>query len=94
MATEIFIRNLPNGTTEEFLREFLSNTVEIVEIKFLPDPNPNTSDCQALVVVDLAHYDAEQLANRFNGRIIDGHTLRVVASLFNTLRSAPDPDAS
>jgi RNA recognition motif-containing protein len=90
MPTEVFIRNLPDGTTEEFLREFLSNSVEIIEIKFISDPNPNTTDCQALVLVDLPHYDAEQLANRFNGRIVDGHTLRVVASLYNTLQSAPE----
>jgi RNA recognition motif-containing protein len=94
MATEVFIRNLPDGTTEEFLREFLANAAEITEIKFIPDPNPNTSDCQAMVVVDLPHYDAEQLANRFNGRIVDGHTLRVVASLYHTLQSAQEPGLS
>ena len=94
MATEVFIRNLPDGTTEEFLREFLANVAEITEIKFIPDPNPNTSDCQAMVVVDLPHYDAEQLANRFNGRIVDGHTLRVVASLYHTLQSAQESGLS
>jgi len=92
MSTEVFIRNLPDGTTEEFLQEFLANTAEIIEIKFIPDPNPNTSDCQAMVVVDLPHFDAEQLANRFNGRIVDGHTLRVVASLYQTLQSTPEQD--
>lgn len=82
MATEIFVRNLPDGTNEEFLQEFLSDSAKILKIQFLPDPNPNTTGCQASILVDLPRYDAEQLASRFNGRIVDGHTLQVIASLY------------
>ena len=82
LATEIFVRNLPDGTSEEFLHEFLADSVKILKIQFLPDPNPNTTSCQASILVDLPLYDAEQLASRFNGRIVGGHTLQVMASLY------------
>lgn len=85
MAVEIYVRNLPENMNEESLKGILPETLDIREISFLDDPNPNTTEHMAVILVEMPFYDAEQLANRYNGRIVDGKELRVVASLYNTL---------
>ena len=83
MASEIFIRNLPDNVTEEVLREFIGSHIEILEIEINEDPNPNTSSHRAYIRVNVPHYDAEQLARRYHGRIMDGRKLSVYVSLYD-----------
>ena len=75
MAT-MLIRNLPDRADEARLREVLGDD-RVRAIEFQEDPNPNTSQRQALVDLDMSAYDAEQLARKYQGMILEGRELRI-----------------
>lgn len=75
MAT-LLIRNLPNRVDDARLREVLGEH-QVTNIEYQDDPNPNTSDRQALVTLDMPAYEAEQLANKYNGMILEGRQVRI-----------------
>lgn len=75
MAT-MLIRNLPARVDEARLKEiFGEDRVKAVEYK--EDPNPNTSDRQALVTLDMPAFEAEKVASKYNGMIVEGKPLRI-----------------
>lgn len=82
MASDIFIRNLPDNITDQALRDFIGSHVEILEINIREDDNPNTSTQQAHVRLNVPRYDAEELAKRYHGRIMAGRKLAVYVSLY------------
>jgi hypothetical protein len=49
----------------------------VLNIEYQDDPNPNTSDRQALVTLDMSPYEAEQLAKKYNGMILEGRQVRI-----------------
>ena len=75
MAT-ILIRNLPDKIDDARLREVLGES-QVTNIEYQDDPNPNTSARQALVTLDMPAYEAEQIANKYNGMVLDGKALRI-----------------
>lgn len=75
MAT-MLIRNLPNRVDDARLREVLGEQ-RVTNIEYQDDPNPNTSDRQALVTLDMPPYEAEQLAKKYNGMILEGKPVRI-----------------
>lgn len=75
MAT-MLIRNLPDNADEARLREVLGPH-QVTSIEFQDDPNPNTSQRQAIVTLDMPAFEAEQFVTKYNGRIVDGKKLRV-----------------
>jgi hypothetical protein len=75
MAT-MLIRNLPNRVDDARLREVFGEH-QVTNIEYQDDPNPNTSDRQALVTLDMPAYEAEQLANKFNGMVLEGRKVRI-----------------
>lgn len=77
MAT-MLIRNLPDEVDESRLIEALGGDDRVKKIEFVDDPNPNTSQAQAIVTLDMGTYEAEQLANRYQGMILEGRPLRLV----------------
>lgn len=77
MAT-MLIRNLPDGVDEARVIEALGGDDRVTKIEFQDDPNPNTSQRQAIVTLDMGTYEAEQLANRYQGMILEGRPLRLV----------------
>ncbi len=79
--TTIYVRNLPAGATEEQIREALEHHAMINAIEFVDDPNASTDRKQARITVDMPHFDAEQLATRFNGRIVGGEPITLFVPL-------------
>ncbi len=75
MAT-MLIRNLPDRVDDARLREVLGEQ-RVTNIEYQDDPNPKTSDRQALVTLDMPAYEAEQLANKYNGMILEGRQVRI-----------------
>lgn len=82
MAATILIRNLPDTITEETLREGLGDYIPVTKIELMPDPAPDTSDKQAVVHAEFSTFEAEEFAQRFNGRVIQGRKVAVTAMLF------------
>ena len=81
MAT-IIIRNLPDRITEDRLRELFGGEGLVKEIDIRDDPNPNTADRQAILTLEMSAYEAEQLAKRYQGMVIDGHDIRIAVAHF------------
>jgi len=82
MASTILIRNLPDDIAEETLRQAIGEYLPVTKLEILDDPNPKTSDKQAVIHADIPTFEAETFARRFNGRIIQGREVTVVAMLF------------
>ncbi|UCC15608.1 MAG: RNA-binding protein [Gammaproteobacteria bacterium] len=81
MAT-IIIRNLPYRITEDRLRELFGGEVLVKDIDIQDDPNPNTADRQAILTLEMSAYDAEQLAKRYQGMVIEGRDVRIAVAHF------------
>ncbi len=77
MAT-MLIRNLPDDFEEARLIEALGGGDRIGKIEYQDDPNPNTSQQQAIVTLNMDTYEAERLAKRYHGMIFGGRPLRVI----------------
>ena len=77
MAT-MLIRNLPDEVEESRLIEALGGGDRVQNIEYQDDPNPNTSTRQAIVTLDMSTHDAETLANKYQGMILEGRPLRLI----------------
>ncbi len=77
----IYVRNLPAEATEEQIREALEHHAKIDAIEFVKDPNESTDRKQARITLDMPRYDAEELATRFNGRIVGGDPITLFVPL-------------
>ena len=80
MAT-IYARNLPAGVAEDDIREALEHHAKIESIEITDDVNEETDRKTARILVDMPRYDAEQLATRFNGRIVSGEPITLFVPL-------------
>lgn len=81
MTSTVYVRNLPENASEDDIRGALENHAMIDSIEFIADSNPETKRKMARVIMDMPHYDAEQLATRFNGRVVRGEPITVFAPL-------------
>lgn len=77
MAT-MLIRNLPDEFEESRLIAALGGGDRVEKIEYQDDPNPNTSQQQAIVTLSMDTYEAEQLAKRYHGMIFGGRPLRLI----------------
>ena len=77
----IYVRNLPAGVAEEDIREALEHHAKIVSIEITDDINKETDRKGAAIKLDMPRYDAEQLATRFNGRIVGGEPITLFVPL-------------
>ena len=77
MAT-MLIRNLPDEFEESRLIDALGGGDRVKNIEYQDDPNPNTSARQAIVTLDMSTHDAEMLANKYQGMILEGKPLRLI----------------
>lgn len=75
MAT-MLIRNLPDDMNEEGVRELLGGTEKLLSVEFLPEGDGATTR-QVVVTLDMSDPEAERLAALFQGRIHEGHALRL-----------------
>jgi hypothetical protein len=82
MSATIVNRNLPDELAEPELRERLSRTLKISDLELVADKGTGMTSRQAVVKVDMPMFEAEALAQKWNGRIVEGRPLRVFASLF------------
>jgi hypothetical protein len=73
----MLIRNLPDNFEEARLIEALGGADRVGKIEYQDDPNPNTSQQQAIVTLEMDTYEAEQLAKRYHGMIFGGRPLRL-----------------
>mgnify|MGYP001550206167 CR=1 FL=1 len=80
MAT-IYARNLPAGVTEDDIMKALEHHAKIESIEITDDVNTETDRKTARIVLDMPLYDAEQLADRFQGRIVGGEAIRLYVPL-------------
>lgn len=82
--TTLIIRNLPDKATEDRLRELFGGEDLVGDIEIMDDPNPKTTARQALLTLNMSTYEAEQLAKRYRGMVIDGYDVRIaVANLMS-----------
>ena len=77
----VYVRNLPGGATEDDIKEALEYHAKIETIEFVPDPREDTDRKQARIQLDMPRFDAEELAVRFDGRIVRGEPIRVIVPL-------------
>jgi len=82
MAATIVIRNLPDEADEAQIRATIAETLSIEDLELLPDKGTSGTKRLAIVQVDMPMHEAEQLAQRWNGRIIGGRPIQVAATLF------------
>jgi hypothetical protein len=70
MMATLVIRNLPERATEDLLRErFGGSFVTSIEIR--DDLAEGRSGRQAIIELDMTRYEAEQLAGRYQGMVIE-----------------------
>ena len=75
MAT-LLIRNLPDRVDAARLQEVLGPHA-VQSIEFRDDPNPKTSLRQAIVTLDMSPFEAERIAAKYQGMILDGRAIRL-----------------
>ncbi len=81
MASLIYVRNLPAEATEDDIRRVLEHHGRIIDVEFVPDARENTDRKVAMIKLDLPHYDAELIAEKFNGRIVRGERISMYATM-------------
>ena len=81
MSVSVYIRNLPAGAREEQIREARQTHAKIESIAVVDDTNPDTDRKMALVKMDMPRFEAEELATRFNGRIVEGEPITLFVPL-------------
>lgn len=69
MAT-LVIRNLPERATEESLRERFGGSF-ITSMEIRDDHAEGRSGRQAIIELNMTRYEAEQLAGRYQGMVIE-----------------------
>lgn len=82
MSATILIRNLPDEPDESQLREAIAETLRIEELELVPDEGTSCTSRIAVVQVDMPIHQAEELAQKWNGRIVAGRPIWVTATLF------------
>jgi hypothetical protein len=82
MTATIIIRNLSDELDEPDLRQRLSETLKIEQMELVPDKGAGMTSRQAIVKVDMPLFEADELAQRWNGRIVGGRELRVTTMRF------------
>ncbi len=76
MAT-ILIRNLPDRVDDARLTELLGGPERVASIEIKEDPNPATSLRQAIVSLNMTPFEAERIATKYQGMIIEGRPIRI-----------------
>jgi len=82
MSATIVIRNLPDEADESQIRAAIAEALKIENLELLPDKGTSGTKRLAIVQVDMPMYEAEALAQKWNGRIIGGRPIQVAATLF------------
>ena len=82
MSATILIRNLPDEADETQIREAVAETLRVEELELVPDKGTSCTSRIAIVQVDMPIHEAEDLAQRWNGRIVAGRPIQVTATLF------------
>ena len=82
MTATIIIRNLSDELDEPDLRQRLSETLKIEQMELVPDKGTGMTSRQAIVKVDMPMFEADALAQQWNGRIVGGREIRVTTMHF------------
>jgi hypothetical protein len=81
MSTQLYARNLPADVSEDDIRKALQYHGKINKIEFMADARKETDRKVALITLDVSAYEGEQIAEKFNGRIVGGEPITLYASL-------------
>jgi hypothetical protein len=81
MSTQLYARNLPAEASEEDIRKALRYHGKILKVEFVADARKDTDRKVAMITLDVSRYEAEQIAEKFNGRIVAGEPITLYAAL-------------
>ena len=81
MTSMLYARNLPADVTEDDLRRALEHHAKITKVEFMPDTRKDTDRKVAMISLEVPTFDAELIAEKFNGRIVGGEPITLYATL-------------
>lgn len=83
MPATLYARNLPADVGEEDIRRALEHHGQITSVEFMADANTGTDRKVAMITMDVPLFEAEVIAEKFNGRIVRGQPITLYAAMHN-----------
>lgn len=81
MSSMLYARNLPANVTEDDVRRALENHAKITKVEIVPDTRKDTDRKVAMISLEVPRFDAELIAEKFNGRIVGGEPISLYATM-------------